>query len=99
MASWTGITAVTAYSPVLHRQAGYSEIKQNGLAGGLNTIGIIGTIMPAQIVDRLKRRVCLMLGAGGLAAKNVIVSRLRTLCTSIYPFWEGNNEVKGRFIA
>ena len=41
MASWTGITAVTAYSLVLLRQAGYSSLKHNGLAGGLNTIGIV----------------------------------------------------------
>lgn len=74
MASWTGITAVTAYSPVLLRQAGYSEIKQNGLAGGLNTVGIVGTIISAQIVDRLGRRTCLMCGAAGLAAVNIIVS-------------------------
>ncbi|GAB1730037.1 hypothetical protein NU195Hw_g3460t1 [Hortaea werneckii] len=76
MASWTGITAVTAYSPVLLSQAGYSEVKQNGLAGGLNTIGIIGTIISAQIVDRLGRRICLMLGAGGLAAVNLIAGAL-----------------------
>ncbi|KGO74531.1 Major facilitator superfamily domain, general substrate transporter [Penicillium italicum] len=56
MASWTGITAVTAYSPTLLAQAGYSDIKQNGLAGGINTIGIIGTIISAQIIDRLGRR-------------------------------------------
>lgn len=74
MASWTGITAVTAYSPVLLSQAGYSAIKQNGLAGGLNTIGIVGTIISAQIVDRLGRRKCLMYGAAGLFAVNLIVS-------------------------
>lgn len=74
MASWTGITAVTAYSPVLLRSAGYSELTQNGLAGGLNTIGIVGTIISAQIVDRLGRRICLMGGAGALAAVNLIVS-------------------------
>lgn len=74
MASWTGITAVTAYSPVLLKQAGYSMIKQNGLAGGLNTIGIIGTIISAQIVDRIGRRKCLMYGAAGLFAVNLIVS-------------------------
>ncbi|KAB8219372.1 general substrate transporter [Aspergillus novoparasiticus] len=38
----------------------------NGLAGGLNTIGIIGTIISAQIVDRLGRRKCLMLGSAVL---------------------------------
>ncbi|KAB8235027.1 putative MFS sugar transporter [Aspergillus alliaceus] len=65
MASWTGITAVTAYSPVLLSQAGYSETKQSGLAGGLNSIGIIGTITSAQIVDRLGRRKCLVLGSAG----------------------------------
>ncbi|KAJ5036797.1 hypothetical protein NUH16_004676 [Penicillium rubens] len=72
MASWTGITAVTAYSPVLLHQAGYSTIKQNGLAGGLNTVGIVGTIISAQIVDRLGRRVCLMGGAAVLFAVNII---------------------------
>lgn len=74
MASWTGITAVTAYSPVLLRQAGYTTLKQNGLAGGLNTIGIVGTIISAQIVDRLGRRRCLMWGASGLFVVNLIVS-------------------------
>jgi len=65
--------AVTAYSPVLLKQAGYSSIKQNGLAGGLNTIGIVGTIISAQIVDKLGRRICLMGGAAGLFAVNLIV--------------------------
>lgn len=79
MASWTGITAVTAYSPVLLKQAGYSTLKQNGLAGGLNTIGIVGTIISAQIVDKLGRRKCLMGGGAGLFAVNLIV---RLLCKS-----------------
>jgi MFS family permease len=64
---------VTAYSPTLLAQAGYSDIKQNGLAGGINTIGIIGTIISAQIIDRLGRRVCLMGGAAVLFAVNLIV--------------------------
>ncbi|PVH98168.1 general substrate transporter [Periconia macrospinosa] len=92
MASWTGITAVTAYSPVLLRQAGYSQIKQNGLAGGLNTIGIIGTIISAQIVDKYGRRRCLMWGAGGLSIVNIIAASLYeasrhnpTLADSIAP--------------
>ncbi|KAK4552051.1 hypothetical protein LTR86_010728 [Recurvomyces mirabilis] len=76
MASWTGITAVTAYSPVLLRQAGYSALKQNGLAGGLNTVGIVGTIISAQIVDKLGRRPCLMGGAAGLAIVNLIAASL-----------------------
>jgi len=76
MASWTGITAVTAYSPVLLSQAGYNHLTQNGLAGGLNTIGIIGTIISAHIVDRLGRRVCLMSGAAGLFAVNLIAASL-----------------------
>lgn len=33
----------TAYSPILLAQAGYSSTTQAGLAGGINTIGIIGT--------------------------------------------------------
>lgn len=64
---------MTAYSPTLLAQAGYSDIKQNGLAGGINTIGIIGTIISAQIIDRLGRRVCLMGGAAILSAVNLIV--------------------------
>ncbi|KAH8786787.1 general substrate transporter [Hyaloscypha sp. PMI_1271] len=76
MASWTGITAVTAYSPVLLKQAGYSSIKQAGLAGGLNTIGIIGTIISAQIVDRIGRRRCLLGGAFGLFLVNLIAASL-----------------------
>lgn len=67
------IQAVTTYSPVLLHQAGYSTIKQNGLAGGINTVGIVGTIISAQIVDRLGRRVCLMVGAAVLFAVNLIV--------------------------
>ena len=82
MGSWTGITAVTAYSPVLLSQAGYSQIKQNGLAGGLNTIGIVGTIISAQIVDRLGRRTCLMGGAACLALVNLIVSRPKMSATA-----------------
>lgn len=54
-------------------QAGYSTIKQNGLAGGINTVGIIGTIISAQIVDRLGRRACLMGGSAMLFAVNLIV--------------------------
>jgi len=74
MASWTGITAVTAYSSVLLSQAGYSSIKQNSLAGGLNTIGIVGTIISAHIVDGLGRRRRLMGGAFGLFVVNLIAA-------------------------
>jgi sugar porter (SP) family MFS transporter len=76
MASWSGITAVTAYSPTLLRAAGYSTLTQNGLAGGLNTVGIIGTIISAHIVDRLGRRTCLMIGSSGLFAVNLIAGSL-----------------------
>lgn len=74
MASWTGITAVTAYSPVLLSAAGYSPLTQNGLAGGLSTTGILGTIISAQIVDRLGRRKCLMGGSFGLFVVNLIAA-------------------------
>ncbi|KAK3297927.1 general substrate transporter [Chaetomium fimeti] len=74
MASWTGITAVTAYSPVLLSAAGYSELTQNGLAGGLNTVGIVGTVISAQIVDRLGRRACLMGGSLGLFVVNLVAA-------------------------
>lgn len=68
--------AVTAYSPTLLSQAGYSSLKQNGLAGGLNTIGIVGTIISARIVDRWGRRQCMMLGALGLFIVNVVADGL-----------------------
>jgi len=55
-------------------QAGYSIIKQNGITGGLNTIGIVGAIISAQIVDRLDRRKCLMGGAFGLAVNLIATS-------------------------
>jgi MFS family permease len=74
MASWTGITAVTAYSPVLLSAAGYDTLTQNGLAGGLSTVGIIGTIISAQIVDRLGRRKCLMFGAFSLFIVNIVAA-------------------------
>lgn len=71
MASWSGIAAVTEHSSVLLSQAGYGTIKQNGLAGGLNTIGIVGTIVSAQVVDRPGRPVYLMGGSAGLFAVNL----------------------------
>lgn len=66
--------AVTAYSPILLSQAGYSQVTQNGLAGGLNTIGIIGTVISAHIVDRIGRRACLMGGSAALFIVELIVS-------------------------
>ncbi|KAF7559754.1 hypothetical protein G7046_g4389 [Stylonectria norvegica] len=89
MASWTGITAVTAYSPVLLSQAGYTTLKQNGLAGGLNTVGIIGTIISANIVDRLGRRRCLMGGAFALFVVNLIAA-------SLYEASRGNPDKAGK---
>lgn len=70
------VAAVTASSPVLLSQAEYSSLKQNGLAGGLNTIGIVGTIISAQVVDRWGRRRCMMLGAFGLCIVNAIAGGL-----------------------
>ncbi|OBT55250.1 hypothetical protein VE04_04673 [Pseudogymnoascus sp. 24MN13] len=66
MASWTGITAVTAYSPVLLKQAGYSSVKQSGLAGASTP----------SIVDRLGRRTCLIGGAFGLFLVNLVAAAL-----------------------
>ncbi|KAF7587180.1 hypothetical protein BBP40_007643 [Aspergillus hancockii] len=85
MASWTGITAITAYSPVLLGQAGYGEILQNGLAGDLNTIGILGTTISAQIVDRLGRRNCLMLGSAVLFTVELIGTVAFLIPTEIFP--------------
>lgn len=49
-------------------------MKQNALAGAVNTIGILGTIISAQIIDRLGRRACLIGGAAVLFVVNLIVS-------------------------
>ncbi|CEQ39192.1 SPOSA6832_00701 [Sporobolomyces salmonicolor] len=76
MGSWSGTTAVTAYAPVLLGRAGYGTITQSGLAGGLNTIGIFGTILSAFVVDRFGRRRCLMTGSLGLAIVNLIAAAL-----------------------
>jgi hypothetical protein len=65
---------------------------QNGLAGGINTVGIIGTIISAQIVDRLGRRVCLMGGSAVLFAVNLIVCLYFTRklrCLSLTGFQAG----------
>jgi MFS family permease len=62
------------------KQAGYSDVKQDGLAGGINTIGIVGTIISAQIIDRLGRRACLMGGALVLFAVNLVVCFHDTYC-------------------
>ena len=51
-------------------------IKQNGLAGGLSSVGIVGTIISAWVVDRFGRRRCLMVGAFGLAVVNAIAGGL-----------------------
>ncbi|KAK3487825.1 general substrate transporter [Neurospora hispaniola] len=74
MGSWTGITAVTAYAPVLLSAAGYDRLTQNGLTGGLSTVGIVGTIISAQIVDRLGRRKCLMGGSFALFVVNLVAA-------------------------
>ena len=63
-------------SPILLSSAGYSQVKQNGLAGGLSTVGIIGTIISAYVVDKFGRRRCLMVGAAGLAIVNAIAGGL-----------------------
>ena len=76
IASYTAITAVTAYAPILLSAAGYPAVKQNGLAGGLSTIGIVGTIISAYVVDRFGRRRCLMWGAAGMVAVNAIAGGL-----------------------
>ena len=63
-------------SPILLSAAGYTTIKQNGLAGGLSTVGIIGTIISAYVVDKYGRRKCLMAGAAGLMIVNAIAGGL-----------------------
>jgi MFS family permease len=62
--------------PILLSAAGYPAIKQNGLAGGLSTVGIIGTIISAYIVDKFGRRRCLMGGAIGLVIVNALAGGL-----------------------
>lgn len=68
--------SVTVYSSVLFKQAGFSDITQNGLSGGVNSIGIIGTVISAYVVDKYGRRTCLMWGAAGLCLVNMIAGGL-----------------------
>ena len=63
-------------SPILLSAAGYTTIKQNALAGALSTVGIIGTIISAYVVDKFGRRKCLMVGAAGLVCVNAIAGGL-----------------------
>lgn len=58
---------------MLLEQAEYTKIQIAGLSGGVNTVGIVGTIISAQIIDRLGRRACLMGGSVVLFAVNLIV--------------------------
>ncbi|KAL8280957.1 hypothetical protein RQP46_006636 [Phenoliferia psychrophenolica] len=76
MASWSGITAVTTYSPILLAQAGYSATTQAGLAGGINTIGIAGTVISANLVDPFGRRKSFMVGSLSLAIINAVTGGL-----------------------
>ncbi|KAK5018441.1 hypothetical protein LTR16_001503 [Cryomyces antarcticus] len=55
---------------------GFACDPRSCFAGDLNTIGIVGTIISAQIVDSLGRRACLMGGAFGLFAVNLIAASL-----------------------
>lgn len=72
----SSISIIAHYSPILLSAAGYPTIKQNGLAGGLSTVGIIGTIISAYVVDKFGRRKCLMAGAAGLVCVNAIAGGL-----------------------
>ena len=76
IASYTAITAVTAYAPILLASAHYSAVKQNGLAGGVSSIGIVGTIISSYVVDRFGRRRCLIWGAAGMVIVNAIAGGL-----------------------
>lgn len=70
MAEWTGITLLTVSVSELLAQAGFNALTVSGLSGGINSIGIIGTIISAQLVDRMGRRKNLIWGALGLALVN-----------------------------
>lgn len=48
----------------------------SGLSGGVSTIGIVGTIISAYVVDRFGRRRCLIVGAFGMFAVNMIAGGL-----------------------
>lgn len=47
---------------------------QDGLASGINSSGIIGTLISAYIVDKFGRRRCLMAGAAVMALWNIIAA-------------------------
>ena len=52
----TGIMAMSTYSPILFAASGASELKAGWMAGLNQTIGFLGTLAAAPIVDRFGRR-------------------------------------------
>jgi sugar porter (SP) family MFS transporter len=62
MMMYTGIMAVSTYSGVLFAASGASPEKIRWMSGLVQTIGFVGTIAAAPVVDRFGRRVTLYMG-------------------------------------
>lgn len=57
---WSGIIAIVTWSSRLFALSGFSEYKSLWLAGLINTLGIFGTAAAGLVIDRIGRRMSLI---------------------------------------
>src|SRR5690242_18718828 len=57
---WSGIIAIVTWSSRLFALAGFDEFKSLWLAGLVNTLGIFGTAAAGLVIDRIGRRMSLL---------------------------------------
>lgn len=58
----TGTSLTTIYAPTIFKQAGFGTYKAGWLSGMNSTMGVLGTIASAFVIDRFGRRPILMVG-------------------------------------
>lgn len=58
---YTGILAIATWATVLFGLAGFDSYKASWLAGLVNTFGILGTAAASLVIDRIGRRMSLMI--------------------------------------
>lgn len=58
---WSGIIAIVTWSSRLFSLAGFDEFKSLWLAGLVNTLGIFGTAAAGFVIDRIGRRMSLLI--------------------------------------
>lgn len=58
---WTGILVIVTWATKMFELAGFSPYKASWLSGLVNTFGIFGTLAAALVIDRLGRRLSLLI--------------------------------------